>query len=112
MKKLAAPMKSFGNLILITLICIVIFWVFMALRPANAEEPPLCNEDSIISTLSRITGKTVDYYYQYGHITDLGSNATKRFCSSNFLGGMFARRRPFTIEWIDETKGTFWVQIQ
>jgi hypothetical protein len=29
-------MKSFGNLILMTLICIVIFWVFMALRPAKA----------------------------------------------------------------------------
>ena len=37
MKKLAAPMKSFGNLILMTLICIVIFIVFMALRPANAQ---------------------------------------------------------------------------
>jgi hypothetical protein len=36
MKKLAAPMKSFGNLILMTLICVVIFWVFMALRPAQA----------------------------------------------------------------------------
>jgi len=36
MKKLAAPMKSFGNLILMTLICIAIFIVFMALRPANA----------------------------------------------------------------------------
>jgi hypothetical protein len=30
-------MKSFGNLILMTLICLVIFWVFMALRPANAQ---------------------------------------------------------------------------
>jgi hypothetical protein len=37
MKKLAAPMKSFRNLILMTLICIVIFWVFMALRPADAH---------------------------------------------------------------------------
>jgi hypothetical protein len=30
------PMKSFGNLILMTLICIVIFWIFTALRPAQA----------------------------------------------------------------------------
>ena len=37
MKKLAAPMKSLGNLILMTLICLVIFWIFMALRPAHAE---------------------------------------------------------------------------
>src|SRR5215510_15130568 len=29
-------MKTFGNLILMTVICIVIFWVFMALRPADA----------------------------------------------------------------------------
>src|SRR6516164_8832933 len=36
-KKLAAPMKSLGNLILMTVVCIVIFWVFMALRPANAQ---------------------------------------------------------------------------
>jgi hypothetical protein len=38
MKKLAAPMKSFGNLILMTVICIVIFWVFMALRPVHAGD--------------------------------------------------------------------------
>jgi hypothetical protein len=37
MKKLAAPMKSLGNLILMTLICLVIFWIFMALRPAQAQ---------------------------------------------------------------------------
>jgi hypothetical protein len=35
----AAPMKSFGNLILMTLICVVIFMVFMAIRPAPAQTP-------------------------------------------------------------------------
>jgi hypothetical protein len=30
-------MKPYGNVILMTLICIVIFWVFMALRPAQAQ---------------------------------------------------------------------------
>src|SRR6516165_8489779 len=40
------PLKSLGNLILMTLICLVIFWIFMALRPAKAatvlwpEVPP------------------------------------------------------------------------
>src|SRR5262249_36320418 len=29
-------MKTYGNIILMTAICIVIFWVFMALRPADA----------------------------------------------------------------------------
>jgi hypothetical protein len=28
--------KTIGNLILMTLICVVILWVFMALRPAQA----------------------------------------------------------------------------
>jgi hypothetical protein len=31
-------MKTYGNLILMTVICIVIFWVFMALRPASAQD--------------------------------------------------------------------------
>ena len=30
-------MKTYGNIILMTVICIVIFWVFMALRPASAS---------------------------------------------------------------------------
>jgi hypothetical protein len=30
-------MKIIGNLILMTTICVMIFWVFMALRPANAQ---------------------------------------------------------------------------
>jgi len=30
-------MKTYGNIILMTVICIVIFWVFMALRPASAQ---------------------------------------------------------------------------
>jgi hypothetical protein len=28
--------KTYGNLVLMTAICVVIFWIFMALRPANA----------------------------------------------------------------------------
>ena len=31
-------MKTYGNLILMTVICIVIFWVFMALRPTHAAD--------------------------------------------------------------------------
>jgi hypothetical protein len=29
--------RTIGNLILMTVICVVVFWVFMALRPANAS---------------------------------------------------------------------------
>jgi hypothetical protein len=31
-------MKTYGNIILMTVICIVVFWVFMALRPAHAAQ--------------------------------------------------------------------------
>ena len=31
-------MKTYGNIILMTVVCIVIFWVFMALRPAQAQQ--------------------------------------------------------------------------
>jgi hypothetical protein len=31
-------MKTYGNVILMTVTCIVIFWVFMALRPASAMD--------------------------------------------------------------------------
>jgi hypothetical protein len=29
--------KTVGNLILMTLVCVIIFWVFMAFRPARAD---------------------------------------------------------------------------
>ena len=29
--------KSYGNVILIATMCVVVFWVFMALRPAHAQ---------------------------------------------------------------------------
>src|SRR6516165_2078943 len=31
-------MKPYGNVVLMATICIVIFWVFMALRPASAQQ--------------------------------------------------------------------------
>jgi len=30
-------MKHYGNIILMTVTCLVIFWIFMALRPAHAQ---------------------------------------------------------------------------
>ena len=33
----ASMYKTYGTVILIVAICIVIFWVFMALRPASAQ---------------------------------------------------------------------------
>jgi hypothetical protein len=29
--------KTYGNIILMTVICVVIFWIFMAIRPAAAS---------------------------------------------------------------------------
>jgi hypothetical protein len=37
--------STIGNLILMTLICVVIFWVFMAFRPARAGETPIYGPD-------------------------------------------------------------------
>jgi hypothetical protein len=31
-------MKTYGNIVLMAATCIVIFWVFMALRPASAQD--------------------------------------------------------------------------
>ena len=39
-------MKTYGNLVLMATICVVIFWVFMALRPAPAQSTcPQCMGD-------------------------------------------------------------------
>ena len=40
-------MKTHGNVILMTAICIVIFWVFMALRPAQATEIYQCGDVTV-----------------------------------------------------------------
>jgi len=47
--------RTVGNLILVTLICVVIFWVFMALRPARAGETPVYGLDG------KYQGSVFDY---------------------------------------------------
>ena len=37
--------KTYGNLVLMTAICVVIFWIFMALRPASATFFPAASGD-------------------------------------------------------------------
>jgi hypothetical protein len=37
--------RTIGNLILMTLVCVVVFIVFMALRPARAGETPIYGPD-------------------------------------------------------------------
>lgn len=77
-------MKSFGNLILITLIFIVIFWIFMALRPANAGTLALAckgvtglgmdeNDPRPKSPIS--TGMIVNLTAKTIHITDVIQSA-------------------------------------
>jgi hypothetical protein len=43
-QRLATKMKTLGNLILVAAICVAIFIVFMALRPATAQERPNFND--------------------------------------------------------------------
>jgi hypothetical protein len=44
-------MKFYGNIILITLICIVIFWAFMALRPAHARTNAVVGKPRVVTTV-------------------------------------------------------------
>jgi len=48
-------MKTYRNIILMAIICIVIFWVFMALRPAQAQRCP-AGEDQFHNCLSMDPG--------------------------------------------------------
>ena len=56
-------MRIVGNLILMATICIVIFWVFMALRPVHAEQRSTFTDRNGHSSGSSIThGNKTDFY--------------------------------------------------
>jgi hypothetical protein len=44
-------MKFYGNIILITVICIVVFWMFMALRPAHARTLAVVGKPRIVTRI-------------------------------------------------------------
>jgi hypothetical protein len=83
--------RTMGNLILMTLICITVFVVFMALRPARAGETPIYGPDGKYQGSVFEYGKTQTYADRNGYFTgsavNNGNGTTSFFNrSGNFTG--------------------------
>ena len=65
---------TFGNLILMTLICVVIFVVFMAFRPAHSEEMPVYDVNGHYAGSVFGYGKTQTCTDRSGHFTGSAIN--------------------------------------
>jgi len=65
---------------------------------------PACDSAEVVTTLARITNRTLNSVVP----TAIGSGPSKNFCTAAF---MLWGSRPFTVEWMDQAKGTYWVQI-
>jgi hypothetical protein len=71
-----------------------------------------CDSAEVLMTLARITDRTIDWIV---HPKTLGNSENKNFCSV-YLSAWIPKfqqecRSNYTVEWIDRSKGTFWVQI-
>ena len=66
--------RTIGNLILMTLICVVIFVVFMAFRPARSEEMPVYDANGHYAGSVFDYGKTQTYTDRSGHFTGSAIN--------------------------------------
>ena len=62
-------MKTYGNIILMTAICVVIFWAFMALRPAQARNIPPPDYSQCTGSCDPKLFRCV-YYYLRRHSQD------------------------------------------
>ena len=60
--------RRLGNLILMTLTCVVIFVVFMAFRPARSEEMPVYDANGHYAGSVFDYGKTQTYTDRSGHV--------------------------------------------
>jgi hypothetical protein len=83
-------MKTFGNLILVVLVCVAVFIVFMAIRPARAGETPIYGPDGKYQGSVFNYGKTQTYTDRNGHFT--GSAINNGNGTTSFYGprGNFA----------------------
>jgi hypothetical protein len=72
-----------------------------------------CDSAEVLLTLAHITNKSVDWIV---YPEKLGGNENKNFCSvylsAYITGWQKEHRTNYTVEWMDRSKGTFWVQIQ
>ena len=67
--------RRLGNLILMTLTCVVIFVVFMAFRPARSEEMPVYDANGHYAGSVFDYGKTQTYTDRNGHFTGSAINS-------------------------------------
>ena len=83
--------RTIGNLILMTLICVVIFVVFMAMRPAPAGETPIYGPDGKYQGSVFDYGKTQTYTDRNGRFTGSavknGNGTTSFFCRNGSFTG-------------------------
>jgi len=78
--------STIGNLILMTLICVVIFWVFMAFRPPRAGETPIYGLDGKYQGSVFDYGRTQTYTDRNGHFVGSSvnnGNGTTSFFNRN-----------------------------
>src|SRR5262245_22646091 len=61
--------RVIGNLILITLVCVIVFIVFMAIRPVRADETPIYGPDGKYQGSVFDYGRTQTYTDRNGRFT-------------------------------------------
>jgi hypothetical protein len=66
--------RTIGNLILMTLVCVIIFITFMAIRPAPAGETPIYGPDGKYQGSVFDYGKTQTYTDRSGDLTGSAIN--------------------------------------
>jgi hypothetical protein len=96
----------------------------LGISSAQATELPLCNDRDVVTILVDIGRKNPPHSpYYVSNIRELGMNPSKRFCEGQFsvfilppniraFGHTEYSRRTYTIEWMNEEEGRFWVQLQ
>src|SRR5262249_34182304 len=66
---------------------------------------PACDSAEVVQILARITNRTLSSIYAP---TTMGSNNGKNICHADML---LRGRRTYTVEWLDQANGRYWVQI-
>ena len=78
---------------------------------------PACNSAEVMMVLSRVANRHLGWMV---YPKTLGGNENKNFCSiyldafvrTNLGRSDESYQSNYTVEWMDRSKGTFWVQIQ
>jgi hypothetical protein len=70
-----------------------------------SQRLPACDSAQVVKVLARITRKSLNSVFA---AKKLGENSSKTFCSAQLA---FRGWTNFTIEWMDQAKGRYWVQF-